>query len=224
MKLYLIFLSAICLLSVSCNALETNPANQINEVLGFWFGELSTPLQYPQEQNKIWFGGGKKLDQEITDRFESLVNDAADNKLNHWNESSRGRLALIILLDQFPRNIYRGTPKAFAFDIIAQQQVLDGIDLGQDQELFPVERVFFYLPLEHSEDLSLQELSISKFNRLSSEVDPSLTAIFENFALYAQRHFDIIEKFGRFPHRNQIMGRDSTSEELEFLKQPNSSF
>lgn len=224
MKLHLILLSALCILGVSCNALETNKDNQINEVLGYWFGELTTPLAYPQEQNKLWFGGGARVDQEIRDRFESLVKEAADNKLNHWNESSRGRLALILLLDQFPRNIYRGTSQAFAYDSLAQKLTLDGIHSEQDKSLFPIERVFFYLPLEHSEDLALQELSIAKFNQLTSDVDHSLTSAFQSFAEYAQRHFVIIEKFGRFPHRNAMMGRDSTIEEIEFLKEPNSSF
>jgi uncharacterized protein (DUF924 family) len=131
---------------------------------------------------------------------------------------------LIILVDQFPRNIFRGTPEAFAFDSTAQELTLEGLNLGHDQALFPIERVFFYLPLEHAEIVKIQELSVAKFNQLASEAPITLKANFESSADYAVRHYVIIEKFGRFPHRNAILERDSTLEEIEFLKGPNSSF
>lgn len=181
-------------------------------------------VYYFHYQSKIWFGGGVDVDQEIRNRFEHLVLAAANHELDEWKQTPKGRLALILLVDQFPRNIYRGTSNAFAFDLLAQELTLEGLDLKEDQELFPVERAFFYLPLEHAENLKLQELSVTKFNELAAYAPPSLTYIFESHADYAWRHYVIIERFGRFPHRNAIMGRDSTNEELEFFKNPNSSF
>jgi uncharacterized protein (DUF924 family) len=219
-----LFLLPICIISFAFCFAEQQNDPRINEVLSYWFGDLQNAEDFPKEKSKIWFGGGAAVDQEIRNRFEPLVLDAADQKLDAWKKTPRGRLALIILVDQFTRNIYRGTPKAFAYDSIAQELTLEGLELGEDQKLFPIERSFFYLPLEHAENLKIQKLSVAKFNELAASAPPSLTAVFESHAKYALRHFEIIEKFGRFPHRNAILGRQSTPEEIEFLKTPNSSF
>jgi uncharacterized protein (DUF924 family) len=217
----LIFLSLCFIFNVPfCSADDP----RIQEVLTYWFGDLKTPEDYPNDKRKIWFNGGMEVDQEIRHRFGDLVMKAADHKLDDWKTTPRGRLALIILVDQFPRNIFRGTPEAFAFDSTAQELTLEGLNLGHDQALFPIERVFFYLPLEHAEIVKIQELSVAKFNQLASEAPITLKANFESSADYAVRHYVIIEKFGRFPHRNAILERDSTLEEIEFLKGPNSSF
>lgn len=214
-----IFASILCVLSFSLSAAETQNDPRIQEVLNYWFGDLKTADDYPKEKSRIWFSGGMAIDQEIRDRFGDLVQEAASHKLDEWKKTPRGRLALIILVDQFTRNIFRGTPEAFALDSIAQELTLEGLSLGEDQTLFPVERAFFYLPLEHAENLVLQKLSIAHFNKLAAEA-PAFTSN----ADYAMRHYVIIEKFGHFPHRNAILGRDSTPEEVEFLKGPNSSF
>jgi uncharacterized protein (DUF924 family) len=224
MMIRALILSTFCMLCCTFCFAEQRPDPRINEILTYWFGTLKGPEDYPRERSRIWFNGGAAVDQEIRNRFEYLVWDAANHKLDEWKETSRGRLALILLVDQFPRNIYRGSPNAFAFDSLAQTLTLEGLDLKEDQQLFPIERTFFYLPLEHAENLKLQELSVAKFNELALSVVPSLTSIFKNHADYAWRHYVIIEKFGRFPHRNAILGRDSTPEELEFLEGPNSSF
>lgn len=208
--------------SLSCFA-DQNIDPRAEEVLTYWFGNIKTPEDYP-EKNKIWFSGGQSVDHDIRDRFENLVIQASEHKLDSWNETAKGRLALIILLDQFPRNIYRGSPDAFYFDCLASQFALEGIKLNQDKELFPIERAFFYLPLEHSENLEIQKISIKKFAELKNQAPQSLSSIFESYEKYALQHYKIIEKFGRFPHRNATLNRQSTVQELEFLKGPNSSF
>jgi uncharacterized protein (DUF924 family) len=130
------------------------------------------------------------------------------------------------LLDQFSRNIYRGTAKAFSQDSLALDVCLRGIEKGFDKRLHPVERLFFYMPLEHSEDLEMQKKSVEYFSVLEKTFTstPSLVSIISEFKNYAEKHYVIIERFGRFPHRNEVLGRESTPQEIEFLKQPGSSF
>lgn len=219
-----LLLTLLCALHASCGCAEVFKESSIQEVLSYWFGHLQNEEDYPREQSKIWFGGGPVIDQEIRSRFGDLVQDAANHKLDSWKQTLKGRLALIVLIDQFSRNIYRGMPEAFASDSMAQELSIEGLALGEDLKLFPVERVFFYLPLEHSENLGLQKLSVRKFQELAELVPFSLSSIFKSYADYAVRHYVIIEKFGRFPHRNIVLGRESTEEEVEFLKGPNSSF
>ncbi len=208
---------ALTLLSISACA-ETRP----QEVLDYWFGSLKTADDYPEQKSKIWFGGGVEIDNEIRDKFELLVIAAAQGELNAWTESPQGRLALILLLDQFPRNIYRNAPQAFAFDTLAQKLTLEG--LPDAEALLPIQRVFLYMPLEHAENVDLQILSVAAFNALIPLVPSAQKATFVSFADYAQRHYAIIARFGRFPHRNAILDRPSTPEEIEFLKGPHSSF
>jgi len=145
-------------------------------------------------------------------------------ELTSWGETPHGELARIILLDQFPRNIYREQPRAFAYDMQALSWTLEGLAKQSDQQLRPVERVFFYLPLEHAEDLGHQETSVKLFRELVEAVPQEQRNTFAGFFDFAVRHHDIIDRFGRFPHRNVILGRESTSEEEEFLTQPGSSF
>lgn len=217
-------LAILCSCSLSfCLATEEGDS-QMNTVLSYWFGDLKGPDEYFKDKMGIWFGGGEDVDLEIKSLFEPLLLDAIDSKLDSWKNTPEGRLAFIILLDQFSRNIYRGSPKAFSFDSLAQKITLEGLEKGDDLKLFPIQRTFFYLPLEHSEEMDLQKLSLDKFNELALNVPPLLTADFKGFADYALQHYVIIERFGRFPHRNEILGRDSTFEEMEFLKGPNSSF
>ena len=195
-----------------------------HEVLDYWFGSLDSPEIYPSDRLALWFGKNPRTDEEIRIKFEPLIIAAERHELDEWKETPRGLLALIILLDQFTRNVYRDTPQAFAFDPIAQQLSLHGISLCQDEALYPVERVFFYLPLEHAENLTLQELSVAKFDEIIEQSPPSVKPNVEQAAEYAYRHHEIIARFGRFPHRNKILGRPSTPEEEAFLEQPGSSF
>jgi uncharacterized protein (DUF924 family) len=220
----ILILSVLYMFNFSLSFANQQNDPRINEVLNYWFGDLESKEEFPLNKSRIWFSGGIEIDQEIKTRFEPLVMKAVDHQLDTWKESPRGRLALIILIDQFTRNIYRGKPEAFAYDSIAQEVALEGLDLGVDQKLFPAERVFFYLPLEHAENLELQELSLVKFKTLVAEASPAIASILESYADYAERHQVIIKRFGRFPHRNAIVGRTSTPEEIEFLKGPDSSF
>jgi uncharacterized protein (DUF924 family) len=144
--------------------------------------------------------------------------------LDHWASNARDRLALILLTDQFPRTIYRGLAKAFAFDSQALALSRDGIDAGFDLSLRPLERVFFYMPLEHSESLADQDRSFSLFRQLVEQVGPDHKPTFQEYLDFAVRHRDIINRFGRFPHRNEVLARTSTAEELMFLQQPGASF
>ncbi|HWP46085.1 MAG TPA: DUF924 family protein [Candidatus Limnocylindrales bacterium] len=202
--------------------MENTTANRIEEILHFWFGDLQTINL--EERLKLWFGGEEETDRLIRDKFEPDLLQAISGELAHWEETPRGTLALIILLDQFSRNIYRNTPRAFAQDEMALGICLRGMDRGKDLALDLLERVFFYLPMEHAEDLEIQRKSVKAFESLVKAAPPNMKNPFESFLDYAIRHYAIIEKFGRFPHRNEILGRASTPEELEFLTQPGSSF
>jgi uncharacterized protein (DUF924 family) len=196
------------------------------QILEFWFGKLSEDEAPSDDYYTMWFAKRSDIDQYIKINFEHDLKRAIEGKLKSWEDTPRGTLALIILLDQFSRNIYRGTARAFAQDPLALEVCLRGIEKGFDKKLHPVERLFFYMPLEHSEDLGIQKRSVERFSMLEklSPSSPSLASMISEFRKYAEKHYIIIERFGRFPHRNEILGRRSTPEEIEFLKQPGSSF
>lgn len=194
------------------------------EVLDYWFGSLSSPSDYPSEKASIWFAGGDSVDKEIRLHFSDYVQKAANEELAEWANSPKGRLALIILLDQFTRNIYRNNKKAFAYDHLARKLVLEGIAKGDDRKLYPVERFFFYLPLEHAENRDLQVLSVAVYQKIAEETSGEMRKRASSYLHYAKQHMAIIDRFGRYPHRNIVLGRDSTTEEVEFLKGSNSSF
>lgn len=175
----------------------------MEDVLEFWFNE---------EHRPFWFAQDAGFDAEIRRRFEGVLQQALAGELDGWAATVRGRLALVLVLDQFPRNLYRHTARAFSGDERARRLVLDG--LGSEGELSVDERGFFYLPLEHAEDRELQALSVRMFAELGQA----------NYLEYARKHQAIIDRFGRFPHRNECLGRESTPEEVEFLTQPDSSF
>lgn len=194
------------------------------DLLDFWFGDVPPQGPVPPERLRFWFTGGDETDGRIRERFENLVQRGAGGEFDSWSSSPRGRLALIVLLDQFPRNIHRKTPAAYAHDPKALELSLAGLRAGDDRSLATLEKAFFYLPLEHSEDLRMQEQSVDAFRRLLEEAPAALKAPCESFYDYAVRHRDVIARFGRFPHRNRVLGRASTPEEEEFLTQPGSSF
>ena len=199
--------------------------SEIERVLDFWFGACGPDGSLDPVKRKMWFGSGGKHDAEIRKRFRKLHRSAAAGELDaEWGATARGRAALIVVLDQFSRHIHRGTAAAFAQDAAAQRIASGGVEQGLDRQLIPIQRAFFYLPFEHSEDLKLQRLSVRLFEKLSSEVAPAWRKDYIGFADYSGHHRDIIERFGRFPHRNAALGRASTPEEIEFLKEPGSSF
>ena len=196
----------------------------IETILDFWFGTNPDDGVVVKEKSALWWSKSPEIDGEIRRRFESAVIRAAAGELSDWQSNPRGRLALILVTDQFPRNIFRGSPRAFAQDSKALAWSLDGIDQGLDMKLRPIERVFFYLPLEHSEALEHQEQSVRQFRELVNAVGADRRDVFVEYRDFAVRHRDIIARFGRFPHRNKILGRESTPEELAFLAEPGSSF
>lgn len=193
-------------------------------ILDFWFGSDPDDAAVAKKQSDLWWSRNKATDDEIRRRFEIYVIMAASEQLKDWLTTPRGQLALIILTDQFPRNVYRETARAFSCDEKALTWCIEGLEQKVDRELRPIERVFFYLPLEHAEHLVHQDLSVKCFSELVSTVPAEKRAIFEEYLDFAVRHRDIIARFGRFPHRNRILGRESTPDELAFLNQSGSSF
>lgn len=175
------------------------------EIIDFWFTETSP---------EAWFKKDTEFDQLITSRFATLHNAAKQCELYHWRDSAQGRLAEIIVLDQFSRNIYRDQAAAFASDALALVLAQEAIHVGSQLLLSAEQRTFLYMPFMHSESKEIQEVSLELF------ADPDLK---ENYT-FALQHKEIIDRFGRYPHRNHLLGRDSTEEELAFLEQPNSSF
>ncbi|WP_028471357.1 DUF924 family protein [Neptunomonas japonica] len=190
----------------------------IDEVLQFWFGDLENGFPLMNRES-IWWQGGAELDREIDKLFGAKVNAALRGELDSWKGTPRGRLALVILLDQFTRNMYRGMAEAFKGDHITRDIVLESLSCGHDDALEFSERMFFYMPLEHSESLQDQDLCISRLENLLTEV-PLKERHRVDFAIdFASQHRDMIIRFGRFPHRNQVLGRESTAEELAYLHQ-----
>ncbi len=190
----------------------------------FWFGQNPDDTIVAQERSPLWWQKDTAIDTQIRHRFESYVLKAANRELDGWLKIPVDRLALIILTDQFSRNIYRNTPQSFEFDALARSWCKEGLENGSHYLLRPIERLFFYLPLEHSESITDQELSVDLVRSLAQSVEQNYRSTFENFIDFAIRHRDIIARFGRFPHRNHILGRESSPAELEFLQQPGSSF
>lgn len=193
-----------------------------NEVLEFWFGRGPWDAARLAERTTFWFGGegpaaGAARDAEVRALLEPMLERAARGEFASWAASPRRRLALIILFDQVPRNSYRGTAAAFAFDREALALTVEGMQLAADAALDPIERIFFYLPLEHAESLEAQDTAISAFGRLVAEAPPDLHDYCAYTATYAQKHRDLIAKFGRFPHRNAVLKRDDTPEEQAWL-------
>lgn len=188
------------------------------DVLDFWF--LPIGVQGHNTQRTEWFRKDDAFDQLIFRQFGGVVEEALGGGLRQWDdEGTQGTLARILVLDQFTRNIYRGTAKAFAGDALALQAAKAIDDSGANQTLPPVQRAFSYMPFEHAENLSAQIRCVDLFTMLAAD-NPGFAGTLN----YAKRHYEVIRRFGRFPHRNAILGRESTPEEVEFLKQPGSGF
>ena len=191
--------------------------NKAQEVLQFWFGILQDPVDIPYDKSSMWFVNGKEYDDAIREQFGGLHQQATEGELDHWQQDSKSLLALIILLDQFSRHIYRETAQAFAQDSKCIQIVQSGIDASLDQSLFFIERQFFYMPLMHAEDVEIQNLSVSIFTKLRDEAPEELKNFYTKILSFAKSHQYVIEKFGRFPELNKILSRTNTREEEEFL-------
>ncbi len=187
-----------------------------DKILDFWFGPPGSAER--DRSRDVWFKGDAGYDAALRDSFLADQQHAAAGALDSWTATPEGSVALLLLLDQLPRNLYRGTPQAFATDARAREIAGITVPRGFDKELPPTWRWFVYLPFEHSENIGDQARSLALFDALPA------TAEHDQAKDYAKQHYDIIKRFGRFPHRNAILGRDSTPEEIEFLKQPGAAF
>lgn len=193
-------------------------ADSYQMVLDFWFGDIRDQLA-TQEKQKMWYATSGETDQFIRQKFSTTLQRADRGELDYWAGTPQGRLALILLFDQFSRNIYRGKPEAFAFDDKALALCQEGIACGYDKQLTLVERLFFYHPLEHAEEMQAQQQSVAMFAQLMEAYpdDPQHQAA-QNAHNYALEHRDIIQQFGRFPHRNRVLERSSSSQEQAYLQ------
>ena len=190
---------------------------RIEAVLAFWFRQRGLSAPQIDHRMNIWFGEDSLFDQEIEREFKNDIEAASASRLRHWANAPQGCLALILLLDQFRRNIYRGTAAAFSHDKMALRLCVEGAMKKRDSGLSPIERVFFYMPLQHAESKKVQAKSVALYSRLARAVTPTYRETFETIAQFAELHADIVETFGRFPHRNALLGRENTAEEAEYL-------
>ena len=216
---------AVKLLSESMDATITDDDQvRIDEILAFWFMEQT--LSAPQIDGRMdtWFGEDPVFDEEIAKEFADDVEKASDGKLDHWAHQPKGRLALILLLDQFRRNIFRNTPEAFAKDKAALKLCVEGAIAKKDKGLAPIHKAFFYMPLQHAESRKVQARSRKIYQRLVDAVSPTYKETFETIAQFAELHADIVERFGRFPHRNKLLRRENSPEEEEYLAGESVSF
>jgi uncharacterized protein (DUF924 family) len=189
----------------------------VRAVLDYWFGAPGSPESGTLRE--FWFRKSAATDREIARRFGALVEQALRGDLDGWADSPDGALARILVLDQFPRNVYRDSPRAYAGDAQALRAAIAMVDAGDDEALPPAQRAFVYLPYEHAESLAMQDEAVRLFSRLAAEA-PALSEMLD----YAHRHRAVVQEFGRFPHRNAILGRPSTPAEINFLRRPGSGF
>lgn len=189
----------------------------IQQVLNYWFGPLGSAED--GQIRPLWFQKSEATDADIKQRFGALIEDALGERLAAWSETPLSRLARILLLDQFTRNVYRGSAKSFSGDALALQDTLALLDGEQLHELEPLQRWFALMPLEHAESLAMQERSVAEFVALAQQ-DSRLQGALD----YARKHREVIVSFGRYPHRNSLLGRPSSPEELSYLAQPGAGF
>lgn len=178
--------------------MDVEQHNQANEIIDFWFSD---------EMSSHWFSSTAEIDRHIQQRFEAVWQAASRRELDHWMSNADNCLALIIVLDQFPLNMYRGEARSFETESQAIDTTLYGIEKGYDQQLTKPQLAFFYMPLMHSESLDIQDISVEKYSLASLEFN----------LRFAKHHRELVARFGRFPHRNKILGRDSSPDELEYL-------
>ncbi|MEM7493466.1 MAG: DUF924 family protein, partial [Pseudomonadota bacterium] len=191
----------------------------------YWIGEASHDPAVADAKMKLWFEKSAQTDADIADRFVDLMDPLANGLAREWAKSGpKECLAAIIALDQFSRNLFRDTEEAFANDTLALKLTKDTLAKTEDKTLSEVERIFLYLPLEHSEDMADQDASIQNYQDLLEDARPDFKALCENTLDYAHRHRDVIKQYGRFPHRNAILGRENTDAETEYLSQPGAGF
>ena len=194
------------------------------DVLAFWLGAYPLDPAAMARVQTQWFQKNAAFDADMRERFLTTIEAALAGRLDDWAATDDGWLALLIVLDQFTRNTFRGEPKSFAGDPMALQHAVEGIAAGRDKRVPPMARIFCYLPLEHAEDPELQARSVALFAALAAAPGAEPKAFLDNTSDYAVKHQVVIDRFGRFPHRNAILGRVSTAEEEAYLRQPGSGF
>ncbi|MEL8055293.1 MAG: DUF924 family protein [Pseudomonadota bacterium] len=201
------------------------PLPSPQDVLNYWLGEATNDAEAADAKMKLWFEKSAATDADIAEHFLDLMAPLANGLAQEWADQGLShRLAAIIALDQFSRNLFRDTKHAFASDPLALSLTKDALSKGEETGLSEVERIFLYLPLEHSEDMADQDLSVQKYTDLAQDARPAFKALCENTLDYAIRHRDVIEQYGRFPHRNAILERPNTEAETEYLSQPGAGF
>ena len=188
------------------------------DVLDYWFAGAEQSPHLAAERGSFWFGSNDEVDAEISDRFGGRVRAAMEGDLDAWRETPRGTVALLLLLDQFTRNVFRGTSEAFAADPLALEVAESLIDSGRDKELPWVYRAFLHLPFEHSESIEDQRRCVELCRAAADEASPEWEELMTGYIQWAVGHMEVVERFGRFPHRNDVLGRTGTSEEIEYLK------
>ncbi len=193
------------------------PRTDAETVLKYWFGELEGEVDFPRDRKQLWWSGSEEIDREIRERFGRWVEEALAGGLTEWTESPRGRLALVILLDQFQRSLGRGTAAAFAGDERALSLCLEGISIGHDRALRLIERSFFYMPMVHAENPEVAERCLDVFGELARDIEACGIEDHPDFLSHAKMHADIVLRFGRYPHRNDALSRTTTDEEAAYL-------
>jgi uncharacterized protein (DUF924 family) len=193
-------------------------------LLEFWFGDAANDPVRAAGRMPLWFGVDSEWDASIRDRWAPLMSLASDRELESWGARPRTALALVLLLDQFPRNLYRGDPRAFAQDKAALTLTREGVDVGFLERLSPIEQVFFAMPFQHVEDRRLQDEGLAVFEGIRDRGGEVWRDLLTNVVDFAKKHRDLVARFGRFPHRNQILGRESTPEEARYLEQGGETF
>jgi uncharacterized protein (DUF924 family) len=194
------------------------------QIVSFWFDDVVANPGAMPSRRKLWYGNNGDIDRQIIRDYAGIHKAANQEKLENWQHDAIGSLALVILLDQFSRNMYRGLPDAFASDELARSITRSATTLGQDKELPGIYRVFLYHPYHHAECLQDQNELVRLYRGLEKEASPEWKVIYQGFLKYGVEHRDVIARFGRFPHRNRILGRSSTAEEIEYLAGGASSY
>lgn len=192
---------------------------EYQQVNNFWFGHVEQTIVPSEERAKLWFGEDLRVDADIRAKFGALLEKTIHGDFDPWANTPRGQLALVIILDQFSRHIFRGSPLAFSQDPRALALCLKGLQEESDHALSLIERVFFYFPLLHSEKLAHQDQAVHCYFQLGELAFAETRVIYDSFLKFANHHYNIIQRFGRFPQRNRILGRESTREEEQYLRE-----
>lgn len=202
----------------------SQPSPDPEKLLEFWFADAAFSPGRASARSDMWFNSSPVLDRECRLRYGALLDTAGRGELDAWLAEPRPALALVVLLDQIPRNIFRGSARMFAFDGRALARAVAACDAGFTARLHPIEGSFLYLPFEHAEDLTMQDRGVDGLQALAAGAGPGFREILEGFVDYARRHREVIRRFGRFPHRNAVLGRTATPDELAYLRGGGESF